>query len=131
MATFSYTPGSTADRDRVRLEIGDTVASRALFVNDELDDILVQEGTVLAASARACEILAIRYAREFDFTADGGSFKKSQVSENYKELAKKLRTRSGPDITIPIPVDGHSDDIQIDDVTTETGITWDRGRYEE
>ena len=35
---FSYTEGSTADRDRVRLEIGDTDSDRVLFQDAELDD---------------------------------------------------------------------------------------------
>ena len=37
---FSYTEGSSADRDRVRLEIGDTDSGRALFQDAELDDFL-------------------------------------------------------------------------------------------
>ena len=40
---FTYTAGSTADRDRVRLEIGDTDADRVLFQDAELDDFLAQE----------------------------------------------------------------------------------------
>ena len=72
---FTYTKGSTANRDRVRLEIGDTDEDRALFEDAELDDLLVQEGSVLLAAAHACEALAVRFARDFDFTADGASFR--------------------------------------------------------
>ena len=50
---FSYTAGSTADRDRVRLEICDTDEERVLFQDSELDDFLSQEGdNVMGASSR-------------------------------------------------------------------------------
>jgi hypothetical protein len=42
---FSYTAGSTADRDRVRLEIGDTDEDRILFQDAELDDFLAKKAT--------------------------------------------------------------------------------------
>ena len=66
---FSYTAGSTADRDRVRLEIGDTDEERVLFQDSELDDFLSQEGdNVMAASARACEVLAVKFADSDEVT---------------------------------------------------------------
>ena len=37
---FSYTAGSTADRDRVRLEIGDVDSDRVLFQDAEIDDLI-------------------------------------------------------------------------------------------
>ena len=85
---FSYTAGSTADRDRVRLEIGDTDSDRALFQDAEIDDFLAQEGdSVLKSSARACETLAVRFARDFTFSADGASFQKGQITQMYMAQA--------------------------------------------
>jgi hypothetical protein len=114
---FTYTAGSTADRDRIRFEIGDTALDRKLFDDEELDDLLVQDTTVLRSAAHACEILAIRFARDFDFTADGHSFHKSQVSEHYMKLARRLRSRErGTTVMVPRRIDGYSDDIDSDEV---------------
>ena len=129
---FTYTAGSTADRDRVRLEIGDTDADRILYQDAELDDILVQEGSVMGAAARACETLAVKFARDFDFTADGSQFKKSQVAAMYEKMAKRLRARArGTTTVMPERHDAYSDDIKSDEATVGSpGLDWDRGRWE-
>ena len=116
---FSYTPGSTADRDRVRLEIGDTDDSRALFQDAELDDFLAQEGDdILKASARACETLGVRFAREFTFSADGASFQKGNISQMYVNQAKRLRRKSqGTTTVMPRRKDGYSVYTDSDEVT--------------
>lgn len=128
---FSYTAGSTADRDRVRLEIGDTDSSRALFSDAELDDLLVQESGVLAASARACEILSVRFARDYDFSADGSSFRKSSVAQMYATMAHRLRARArGTTVIMPRRKDGYSDDVNSDEATvTGTNTDFERGRF--
>ena len=93
---FSYTAGSTAERDRVRLEIGDTDSSRVLFEDAELDDFLAQEGdSILGSAARACETLAVRFARDFTFSADGASFQKGNITQMYMAQAKRLRRVDG------------------------------------
>lgn len=116
---FSYTPGSTADRDRVRLEIGDTDSERVLFQDAEIDDFLSQEGnSILGASARACETLAVRFARDFSFTADGASFQKGNVTQMYMNQAKRLRRQSrGATTVMPRRVDGYSVYTDSDEVT--------------
>ena len=107
---FSYTAGSTADRDRVRLEIGDTDEDRILFQDAELDDFLSQEGnSILGSAARACETLAIRFARDFTFTADGASFQKGNVTQMFMNQAKRLRRQARATTTVmPRRVDGYS-----------------------
>ena len=107
---FSYTAGSTADRDRVRLEIGDTDQDRILFEDAELDDFLAQEGEdVMGSSARACEVLAVRFARDYTFSADGSSFQKGTLSQTYEKLAKRLRARArGATMITPRRKDGYS-----------------------
>lgn len=114
---FSYTKGSTATRDRVRLNIGDTDENTALFDDAELDDIIVQETSENASTARCAEILALRFARQYDFSADGSSFDRSQMSERYDKLAKEYRAKSdGVTVTQIIRKDGYSDDIRSDEV---------------
>ena len=78
---FTYTAGSTADRDRLRLEIGDTNVDRKLFDDEELDDILLREVTVIPAAAKCCENLSVKCAQDFNFSADGSSFDKATGSE--------------------------------------------------
>jgi len=116
---FSYTAGSTADRDRVRLEIGDTDADRILFQDAELDDFLTQEGnSLLGASARACETLAVKFARDFTFSADGASFQKGSVTQMFMAQAKRLRRQARATTTVmPRRVDGYSVYTDSDEVT--------------
>ena len=116
---FSYTAGSTADRDRVRLEIGDTDEDRILFQDAELDDFLTQEGnSLLGASARACETLAVKFARDFTFSADGASFQKGSVTQMFMAQAKRLRRQARATTTVmPRRVDGYSVYTDSDEVT--------------
>ena len=116
---FSYTAGSTADRDRVRLEIGDTDEARVLFQDGELDDFLSKEGnSILGSAARACETLAVRFARDFTFSADGASFQKGNVTQMYMNQAKRLRRQARATTTVmPRRVDGYSVYTDSDEVT--------------
>ena len=115
---FNYTPGSTADADRVRLNLGDTDENRNLFDDAEIGDLLSQESdSVDGAVALGAEILALRFARDFDFTADGSSFKKSTVSKAYSDLALKHRALArGTGVIVALRADGYSDDIKSDEV---------------
>ena len=116
---FSYTAGSTADRDRVRLEIGDTDESRVLFQDAELDDFISQEGnSILGAAARACETLAVKFARDFTFSADGASFQKGNVTQMFMAQANRLRRQARATTTVmPRRVDGYSVYTDSDEVT--------------
>lgn len=116
---FTYTAGSTAERDRVRLEIGDIDSDRALFQDAELDDFISQEGdNVLKASARACETLAVRFARDFTFSADGASFQKGNITQMYMAQAKRLRRKAqGTTTLMPRRKDGYSEATDSDEVT--------------
>jgi hypothetical protein len=116
---FTYTAGSTSERDRVRLEIGDTDGTRVLFEDAELDDFLAQEGDdVMGSAARACEVLAVRFARDYTFSADGSSFQKGTLSQTYEKLAKRLRARArGTTTIVPRRKDGYSVYTDSDEVT--------------
>jgi len=128
---FSYTAGSTADRDRVRLEIGDTDEDRILFQDGELDDFLAQEGnSILGSAARACETLATRFARDFTFTADGASFQKGNITQMYMNQAKRLRRQARATTTVmPRRVDGYSVYTDSDEVTGLNILDSGTGQY--
>ena len=132
---FTYTAGSTADRDRVRLEIGDTDAERALFQDGELDDFISQEGnSILGSAARACEVLSVRFARDFTFSADGATFQKGTITQMYAAQAKRLRRQSrGTAVRMPRRVDGYSVYTDSDEVTglnaLDSGTVRGYGRY--
>ena len=128
---FSYTAGSTADRDRVRLEIGDPDEDRILFQDAELDDFLAQEGnSILGSAARACETLATRFARDFTFTADGASFQKGNITQMYMNQAKRLRRQARATTTVmPRRVDGYSVYTDSDEVTGLNILDSGTGQY--
>lgn len=128
---FNYTDTGTTDRDRVRREIGDTIAATAQFTDDEIADFVTIEGSWQGAAAHACEALATRYAREFSFSADGSSFSKERLSVAYAEAARRLRNRAKADMVVPTRTDGYSQEVASDDVTGASGARdFDRGRWE-
>tara|TARA_Y100000310_G_scaffold126272_3_gene125048 strand:+ start:7470 stop:7898 length:429 start_codon:yes stop_codon:yes gene_type:complete len=125
--TATYTVGSTADRDRLRLKIADyplgggdafAAATDADFQDEELDDILSQEGDDLDLSAAHCyEVLAGRAARSFDFTADGATFRRGMTVKELRQQAKifRARGRSG-DVVEPERKDGYSTTVHAAEV---------------
>ncbi len=126
---WSYIPGSTADRDRVRLAIGDTDVTRQRFADLELDDFLAKEGSVPGAGAAAVEALWARLAIEYDFTADGASFARSQQAKALSLLAQNLRRKANAaDDTTQhvIRIDGYSTTVRSDEVSENQNATFDR-----
>lgn len=121
---------SLSTRDAVRLEIGDTDSDAPLYSDDELDYFLEQRGdAVLLAAADACEALARRFARRFDFKSDNQDFKRSQQSAAYRQLAKDLRDRAAGGVVSvsSTRVDGYSQDVTNTDV--QVADTNPRRRY--
>ena len=114
---FTYTKGGTGDKDRTRLQIQDVFEDRPLFDDAEIEDFLAIEGGVNGAVALAAETLVARFSRDFDFTADGSSFRKSTVVMNYERLARRFRAKDrGVAVRVPTRVDGYSSDIDSDEV---------------
>lgn len=104
----------TTDLDKFRLEIGDTDSTAPLFNDDEAEYFLDRRaGNVLQAAADACEALARKFARQFDFSEDGQSFKRSQMAAAYRQMAKDLRSRASGGVSTAsfTRVDGYSEDI--------------------
>lgn len=110
-----------SDRDAVRLLIGDT--DSAQLTDNQVDYFLEQRtNNRLLAAADACDALAAKYARAYDFETDQQSFDRSQMHEQYLAMGARLRARAGTNgagalSSLPTTkVDGYSDDIDADDV---------------
>lgn len=104
----------TTARDKVRTAIGDTDPSAPLVYDEELDVYLADySSNVLKTSAAVCDMLAVKFARYYDFDTDGQSFKRSQMSKAYAELAKVLKNRATGLATLDTTrVDGYSTDVE-------------------
>ncbi|MCR4339979.1 MAG: hypothetical protein NUW01_08845 [Gemmatimonadaceae bacterium] len=119
--TFTYNSASvTTALAKTRLEIGDTDSTAVLFTDEELNVYIdARADVVLLAAADACDALATRFARAYDFETDGQRFQRSQMSKAYRELGKGLRDRAAGIATLtPTRVDGYSDDITNTDVSS-------------
>lgn len=119
--TFTYNINSlTTALAQVRLEIGDTDSTAPLFADEEIQvKLAARADDVLLTAADLCDVLAIRFAKEFDFETDGQSFKRSDKAKAYTAMSKALRLRaekSGGITSTPITrVDGYSDDLSTRD----------------
>jgi len=126
--SFTYIAGSGVNRDRLRQFLNDTVEDSGPFPqdknfsNEELDDILVYEGSLQRAQAHCLEQLAVAWFRHPTFQGDGISISLSHVGKNYESQAAELRKRygyaAGATITSHpvIRVDGYSDNIDSHEV---------------
>lgn len=89
---FTYSPGEDTDLARVRLTIDDIHDSDKLFDDNEITLFLTIEGDVAGAAARAAEAMVARFARDFDFTSDDTTVKRSQRVKHWSDLAARLRS---------------------------------------
>lgn len=114
----------------MRLEIGDTTSTDALFTDEEINYKLGENAdAVLITAAELCDILATRFAREYDFETDDQKFLRSQKAAAYAARATELRKRAngggGVESGTTTRVDGYSDDITSRDTS---GVTSTSGR---
>lgn len=90
----------TTTLDQVRFEVQDTNAARPLFTDDEINYAISKrpDGNVLLIAADLCDVLATRFARDYDFGwSDQQKFNRSQVSKQYASRAVELRARAAAD----------------------------------
>lgn len=95
--TWTYSGGTviSEDLDLVRLRIGDTNSADPLLYDEEINVYLTAwPDNVDFAAAGCCEAIAAKYARDFNFAADGQSFNRRERVEHYMNLAASFR-RSG------------------------------------
>ncbi|MFA7295788.1 MAG: hypothetical protein WC211_01215 [Dehalococcoidia bacterium] len=96
--TFTYDGTPNTDLERVRLAIGDTVSTDALLTDEEIDALMALEGSSAGVelwAARCCEAIATKFARDFNFTADGTTVDKGDRAKAYREMAAEFRRRTG------------------------------------
>lgn len=110
----------TANRDKLRLELGDTDEDAPLYNDDEIAYFLAEESNdIQKARLRAAEAAVFLLARAYDFETDGQKYARSQMSKAYAAMAKQLRAQgvttsadvngvSTIDVTV---IDGYSSDI--------------------
>ena len=128
--SFTYDE-SDSDRDTLRRLLGDRDSNRAKWSDAELDVYLSDEGSVLLAGAQALDDMATEKAYDFDFTADGTSFKKGSVSAMLTKRASRLRARAkGTTVVMPLRQDAYSDSISSEEATVSGSVSFDRGRFE-
>ena len=116
----TYTAGSTADRDRCRLYLGDTDVNVGAFLFDdaEWDDFLATEVSIEKAVALACETMANRSAPKMDFGADGSRFSAAAQYDHWMKQALRWRAKSlTASVVVPTRIDGYSQDVDSDEVT--------------
>lgn len=94
--TFTYDPNGTVNTDlaRVRTEIQDTNSAAPLLSDEQIAYFLTEEGSVIAASARACEAIARRFLQDFDFTVDGDDVNRTKRAELYQAMAQTFRKQA-------------------------------------
>ena len=87
------------------------------------------EPDIIFEGVAAHDQTGISVAGDFDFTADGASFSKSQMYKHYTELAKRLWRRAsalGSGVVYAQRVDGYSQTTRADEVGTSAASTFDR-----
>lgn len=99
--SFTYTPGSAGNRDKLRLLIGDTSGDSYIFENEELDLALSIEGSnVYQAAAMCCRSIATSRAKQAIAVKIMGdiSIDKTKIPGFFMDLADKFekRTQSEP-----------------------------------
>lgn len=105
--TFTYSLGN--DVGRVRFELSDVVSGSALFSDEEITYQLGESGTVLDAAADLADILATRFAGDYDFGTDGQYFKRSQQAAAWAARAAALRARANGGNTLAVQGMTHVD----------------------
>lgn len=117
---MAFTYDLTTLVGKVRFEIGDTVEDEALFTDEEITYKLTEHGEVVLATAAAlCDVLAVRFARDYDFKWKDQEFKRSQRAKHFADLGAQLRTRipgnEGLSVIETGRIDGYSQDIDARD----------------
>lgn len=94
--TFNYSADpSSSDLDEVRFWLQDTDSTDPLLQDEELQFLLdtwdhIADSNLFTAAV-AAEIIAARFAREVNISADGVSANVSELQQKYNDLAASLR----------------------------------------
>jgi len=118
-------PPITTDKDKVRLKVGDTDATAQLLSDDEIAALLEMHGSVARTAPAAALAIAAKFARDYTFewrsgTNTGGKFNRAERVAHYQALARELRAEQGISTQATTRVDGHSDDVDYQEVSTSS-----------
>lgn len=87
--SFTYDPASPIGQ--VRFKVGDTDEATAVLTDEEINQLLAEHSDhVLRAAVSAARSLAARFGRDYDFTTDDQSYKRSQRAKAFENLADRL-----------------------------------------
>ena len=92
---WTYTPGSTKLKDKIRFLIGDTNESRRLILDGDITMALVLgSNNLFRSAAYACDAIAAKHARDQQHSVQGVSVTQEAAYMHYKRLAKEYRQKS-------------------------------------
>ena len=91
---WNYDTSLTADKDKVRLYIGDTISTIPLLTDEEITAVLTDEGDVLAATVHICRSLSARFGREAELYTDNVRDLKGKQAEHFLTLAERYAAKS-------------------------------------
>lgn len=88
---WTYSDPAANDKDAVRFLVGDTDTTDQLVSDEEISFILTKETSPYKAASAVAEVIAGKFARTINQSADGLSYSGSELFKHYMELAKTLR----------------------------------------
>lgn len=93
--SWTYDSRNIADNTaKLRLLVGDTNTNDQLLTDSEVTYILTLETNLRLASARACDIIIAKLARDIDRNNIGMSATRSQKVQHYRDMAKDMRAEA-------------------------------------
>lgn len=99
---FTYNPALASEADQVRLLLGDTNAADPLLSDEEIAAMLLLEGGITEAAARAAETLVLICGRKAEELTDdiGQRVKYGDRAGMYRTLATRLRAQLAGTTTV-------------------------------
>lgn len=92
MWTYSGNPASSP-KDQVRFLVGDTDETDQLLQDEEIEWLISDRGSALAAAVAAAEAIAAKFARQVDKAVGDLRLSLSQKAQGYAARAAELRLR--------------------------------------
>lgn len=110
--TYNYDPNSLSEygKDRMRLELGDTVfapAELTAALSDEEYEVLIEESSSWRRAKIKClEAILMRFAHQTDFSIDGVSYSFADRRDFWKKLLDELLGETGVPTCDPLSLNG-------------------------
>lgn len=93
---WTYDTSLAADKDTIRLYVGDTISSIPLLSDEEIVATLTLNADNLFATAeQLCRALSARFGREAELETDVVKDRKSKQAEHFLKLAEKYAEEQG------------------------------------